>query len=153
MLIESAEIFLFELPFIKSYITSYGEIKKKRSILVKLSTANLSGYGECSTLPFPFYLPEYTDISFIVLRDLMIPKLVGNPINDPPEICQILSHIKGYQFAKAAVETAFWDLYSQQLKKPLWELLGGKSKSIKIGGSIGIIKDKKKTPRRSCFTH
>ncbi|MDJ0579575.1 o-succinylbenzoate synthase [Crocosphaera sp.] len=144
MIIESAELFLFELPFIKSYQTSYGEMNQKRSIIVKLSTYNLSGYGEASTLPFPFYLPEYTDTSYIVLKDLILPQILGKTINSPSEFHQFLSHIKGYNFAKTAVETALWDLYSQQLKTPLWKLLGGKIKEIQIGGAVGITKDKNK---------
>ncbi|MGK7942301.1 MAG: o-succinylbenzoate synthase [Crocosphaera sp.] len=144
MIIESAEIFVFELPFIKSYQTSYGEMKQKRSIIVKLSTSNLSGYGEASTLPFPFYLPEYTDTSFLVLKNLIIPQILGKKINHPSQINQILSHIKGYNFAKTALETAFYDLYSQQIQTPLWQLLGGKQKEIKIGGAVGIIKDNNK---------
>ncbi|MDJ0509506.1 MAG: o-succinylbenzoate synthase [Crocosphaera sp.] len=144
MLIESIEIFLFQLSFIKSYQTSYGQIDKKRSIIVKLSTSNLSGYGEASTLPFPFYLPEYTDTSFLVLKDLIIPKVVGKKINHPSEIEQLLSHIKGYNFAKAAIETALWDLYSKMVKTPLWQLLRGKKQEIKIGGSVAITEDKNK---------
>ncbi len=144
MIIESAEIFLFELPFIKSYKTSYGEMNQKRSIIIKLSTSDLCGYGEASTLPFPFYLPEYTDTSYIVLKNLIIPHILGKTINHPSEIDQILSHIKGYNFAKTAVETALWDLYSQTANTPLWQLLAGKQKEISIGGSVGIIKDKNK---------
>ena len=119
-------------------------MNQKRSIIVELSTSNLSGYGEASTLPFPFYLPEYTDTSYIVLKDLIIPKIIGKPINHPSEINKLLSHIKGYNFAKTAVETALWDLYSQHLKKPLWQLLGGKKKEIEIGGAVGITEDKNK---------
>ncbi len=144
MIIESVEIFLFELPFIKSYKTNYGEIDKKRSIITKLSTSDLSGYGEGSTLALPSYLPEYSDTSFIVLKDFIVPQVIGKNINKPTELSQLFSHIKGYNFAKTSVETAFWDLYSQQLKTPLWKLLGGTNKPIKIGGSIGIIKDKNK---------
>ncbi|MEL4897344.1 o-succinylbenzoate synthase [Crocosphaera sp. Alani8] len=141
MIIQDAELFLFELPFIQSYKTSYGKMNKKRSIIVKLLTLSLSGYGEASTLPFPFYLPEYTDTSYIVLKDLIIPQIIDQTINHPSEINQLLSHIKGYDFAKAAIETALWDLYSQQLNTPLWQLLGGKNKEIEIGGSVGIIQD------------
>ncbi|WP_107668869.1 o-succinylbenzoate synthase [Cyanothece sp. BG0011] len=144
MIIERAELFLFELPFIKSYQSSYGKMNQKRSIIVKLSTSDLSGYGEASTLPFPFYLPEYTDTSYIVLKDLIIPKIIDKNINHPSEINQLLSHIKGYNFAKYAVETALWDLYSQKLKTPLYQLLGGTNQPIQIGGAVGITKDKNK---------
>ncbi|MDJ0844548.1 o-succinylbenzoate synthase [Crocosphaera sp.] len=141
MIIESAEIFLFELPLIKTYRTSFAEISQKRSILVKLSTSNLSGYGEGSTLPFPFYVPDYADTSFIVLKDFIISQIIGKDINNPTQLCQTFEHIKGYSFAKTAAENAFWDLYSQELNTPLWQLLGGQKKSVEIGAAIGIIKD------------
>ncbi|MEA5509971.1 o-succinylbenzoate synthase [Crocosphaera sp. UHCC 0190] len=144
MIIESAEIFLFELPLIKTYRTSFAEISQKRSILAKLSAAGMSGYGEGSTLPFPFYVPDYADTSFLVLKDFILPQIIGKNIENPAEICQLFSHIKGYSFAKTAVETAFWDLYSQQLQQPLWQLLGGTSNQVQVGGAIGIIKDEYK---------
>ncbi len=144
MIIESVEIFLFELPLINTYRTSFAEITQKRSILVKLSTSNLVGYGEGSTLPFPFYVPDYADSSFIVLKDFVVPEIVGKDINNPSQLCQLFSHIKGYSFAKTAIETAFCDLYSQELKKPLWQLLGGQKNQVEIGAAIGIIKDEKK---------
>ncbi|ACB53757.1 mandelate racemase/muconate lactonizing enzyme [Crocosphaera subtropica ATCC 51142] len=144
MFIEKAEIFVFELPFIKSYQTSYGEMNQKRSIVIKLSSSDLSGYGEASTLPFPFYLPEYADTSYIVLKDLIIPKILDKDIKHPSEINQLLSHIKGYNFAKYSVETALWDLYSQTTQIPLYQLLGGTNQTIQIGGSVSITKDENK---------
>ena len=40
--------------------------------------------------------------------------------------------------AKAAVETAIWDLYARQLAQPLHQLLGGSRRTIDCGVSIGI---------------
>ena len=40
--------------------------------------------------------------------------------------------------AKAAVETAIWDLYARLQGKPLHELLGGRRKTLDCGVSIGI---------------
>ena len=49
-----------------------------------------------------------------------------------------VSFIKGHNHAKAALETALWDLKSKQEDRPLWKLLkGGKSK-VEVGVSIGI---------------
>lgn len=144
MKIEQADIFLFELPLVKNYVTSFGNITKKRSVLVKLYSEGLVGYGEGSTLPFPFYLPEYADVSFLVLQDIIIPEIIGKSFNNPYELVESFSKIRGYSFAKTAIETAFWDLYSQELNIPLWELLGGVKNIIDVGSNIGIIRDKKK---------
>ncbi|GBF82561.1 o-succinylbenzoate synthase [Aphanothece sacrum] len=144
MKIEQADIFLFELPLVKNYVTSFGNITKKRSILVKLYSEGLVGYGEGSSLPFPFYLPEYADVSFLVLQDIIIPEIIGKSFNHPQEIVESFRKIRGYSFAKTAVETAFWDLYSQEFNIPLWEILGGVGNIIDVGSNLGIIRDKQK---------
>ncbi len=142
MIIESADIFLFELPLIKTYTTSFAEIKSKRSIIAKLTASGLVGYGEGSTLPFPFYVPDYADVSFLVLKKYILPRIIGVDVDNPASLCDLMSHIKGYSFAKTAVETAFWDLYSQMLNKPLREILGGDKNEVEVGGAIGIIKNR-----------
>ncbi|MGH6629066.1 MAG: o-succinylbenzoate synthase, partial [Burkholderiales bacterium] len=50
----------------------------------------------------------------------------------------ILKPIRGHSMAKAAVETALWDLHARQSVKPLHQLLGGSRRSIDCGVSIGI---------------
>ncbi len=40
--------------------------------------------------------------------------------------------------AKAAIETACWDLEAKTLGQPLWKHLGGVRKEIRCGVSIGI---------------
>ena len=40
--------------------------------------------------------------------------------------------------AKAALEGAFWDLYSKRKKMPLYQALGGEKQQIEVGISIGI---------------
>lgn len=40
--------------------------------------------------------------------------------------------------AKAAIETACWDLEAKKLNVPLWRHLGGVNQEISCGVSIGI---------------
>ena len=40
--------------------------------------------------------------------------------------------------AKAAIENAAWDAEARQKNQPLWKLLGGTTREIQCGVSIGI---------------
>ncbi|HEX3280641.1 MAG TPA: o-succinylbenzoate synthase, partial [Pyrinomonadaceae bacterium] len=46
--------------------------------------------------------------------------------------------VRGNRMAKAALETACWDLEAKQLGVPLWQHLGGERREIPCGVSIGI---------------
>jgi O-succinylbenzoate synthase len=46
--------------------------------------------------------------------------------------------VRGNRMAKAAIETACWDLEAKQLGLPLWKHLGGERREIPCGVSIGI---------------
>ncbi len=48
--------------------------------------------------------------------------------------------LANYPMAKAAVESAVWDLYGKVVGAPLWELIGGvRGKQVRGGTVIGIM--------------
>jgi L-alanine-DL-glutamate epimerase-like enolase superfamily enzyme len=46
--------------------------------------------------------------------------------------------VRGNRMAKAAIETAVWDLEAKKLNVPLWKHLGRRAGEIECGVSIGI---------------
>jgi O-succinylbenzoate synthase len=46
--------------------------------------------------------------------------------------------VRGHRMAKAAIETACWDLEAKRAGAPLWKHLGGSRREISCGVSIGI---------------
>ena len=50
----------------------------------------------------------------------------------------LLQPVRGHRMAKAAIETACWDLEARVKDVPLWKLLGGTQTEISCGVSIGI---------------
>jgi len=46
--------------------------------------------------------------------------------------------VRGHRMAKAAIETACWDLEAKEAATPLWKHLGGSRQEISCGVSIGI---------------
>ncbi len=49
-----------------------------------------------------------------------------------------MKRVRGHRMAKAAIETACWDLESKRAGVPLWQYLGGVQTEIPCGVSIGI---------------
>ena len=57
-----------------------------------------------------------------VLKEHFVPLVVGQQVDTSDELQQLLLRFKGNQFAKAALDTAWWGLRSKQLELPLHEV-------------------------------
>src|SRR5262249_30903478 len=66
------------------------------------------------------------------------PMIVGREIEDAAGVSERLRPVRGHRMAKAAVETACWDLEARRAALPLWRYLGGVQHEIPCGVSIGI---------------
>ena len=121
------------------FTTSFGTIKTKEVCIVEIiDESGLSGWGETVTSDEPYYNEETTQTARYILKDFLIPKLIKKEIAHPKEVKQLLSFVRRHQIAKAAIETAVWDVFSKKNNKPLYEVLGGIRKKIAVGKSIGI---------------
>jgi o-succinylbenzoate synthase len=121
------------------FTTSFGTIQTKEVCLVEvIDESGLSGWGETVTSDEPYYNEETTQTALYILKDFLIPKLIRKEISHPKEVHQMLSFVRRNQIAKAAIETAIWDVFSKKNNKPLYKVLGGQQKKIAVGKSIGI---------------
>jgi len=146
MTITNIALLKVEIPMVTSFTTSFGTVTRKPTVIVKIETKEgLLGYGESAALPFPMYKPETTDTCMIVLKEYIAPLVLHRDIKNPEELMSILSVIKGHNFAKTGIETAFWMAYSLKMKRPLTSLLQGTQKQIGVGESIGIHKTREET--------
>jgi len=121
--------------------TSFGTICGRRIALVEVRCDGISGWGEVTAAEGPFYNSETTDIAWIVLCNFVAPLLLGKNIKTASEVMQLLEPIRGHEMAKAALETALWDVEARQKGLPLWRLLGGTRPEIACGVSLGIRHD------------
>ena len=55
------------------------------------------------------------------------------------ELQQKLSWVKGNQFAKGALDLAWWDLYAKSRNQPLWRVIGGIRETVSVGADFGIM--------------
>src|SRR5688572_14678015 len=64
--------------------------------------------------------------------------VVGKEIPSAAHAWNLMRAVRGNRMAKAAIETACWDLEARRLDKTLWRHLGGTNREISCGVSIGI---------------
>lgn len=139
MRIDSIELFHVAMPLLYPWKTAYGEDAEIESILVKMESGGRVAWGEASPLAAPCYSPEWAGGVFAVLRDWLAPRLVGQDVTSGNDLQTRLSTFKGNQFAKAALDTAWWVLAAELQEKPLYHLLGGTPVEIAVGADFGVM--------------
>jgi O-succinylbenzoate synthase len=138
IILESVQLREIHLPLVHYFETSFGRTDNRRIILVTVRTGDGVGHGECTAGEEPGYSCETTDTAWHMLADFIIPSLLGKDLEDARSVDGILSAIRGNRMAKAALETAVWDLEARLLGVPLGRHLGGVRREIPCGVSIGI---------------
>jgi O-succinylbenzoate synthase len=63
---------------------------------------------------------------------------LGRGMSGAAEAWSLMKLVRGHRMAKAAIETACWDLEARRAGVPLWKHLGGVQTEIPCGVSIGI---------------
>ncbi|MBD8068733.1 o-succinylbenzoate synthase [Bacillus sp. PS06] len=127
-----------KMPLKAPFETSFGKVVKKDMILVRVYGGGKVGIGESVAMPYPIYSEETTGTVINMLEEFLIPILLDKEIQHPSEVSEIFSFIRRNNMAKAVLEMAVWDLYSKQTNQSLAGAIGGTSKEIEVGVSIGI---------------
>jgi o-succinylbenzoate synthase len=134
--IETREI---RLRLVHFFETSFGRTIERRIMLVRVFDRHgAEGWGECTANEGPFYSEEWTDGAWEVTRGFLAPMVLGREVESASEVGGLMRRARGHRMAKAAIETACWDLEARRLGRPLWRHLGGVRDEIPCGVSIGI---------------
>lgn len=126
------------LPLVNAFETSFGITQKRRILLVEVHSGETVGWGECVAGEGPYYGYETVDTAWTVLTQWIFPNVLGRIFESPKELSSVVRMIRGHPMAKACVEGALWDIYSQRLRVPLWRLIGGTREEIPCGAALGI---------------
>ena len=141
--IRSVRLYPYTIPLKMPFRISAGEIRVKDGLLVEVvSSDGITGWGEASVDKVPFYAHETVGSAMDLLINSLVPLLPGKTFQHPDELTELLDHYRGNHFAKAALDAAVWDIYGKQLNTPVWQLLGGSSKPVEVGPSLGIKKNR-----------
>lgn len=139
MIIASVELSEIRLPLVHYFETSFGRTTERRIILVRVEDIDgAEGWGECTAGEGPFYSDEWTESAWATIRTFLAPVVVGREIDAAAQVFAVMRAVRGHRMAKAAIETACWDLEAKRAHLPLWKHLGGVHASIPCGVSIGI---------------
>lgn len=139
MRIQTTELREIRLPLRFPYETSVGRTTERKIILTRvLDTDGGVGWGECTSDEDPFYSEEWTDGSWLMLQDYLAPLLLSSVVDYPGEVDGLFKHIRRHHMAKAALETACWDLAAHRAGLPLWQFIGGNQHTVRAGVAIGL---------------
>ena len=126
------------LRLLSPFQTSFGTQQLRRIVLVEADAGDATGWGESTAGENPFYSYETAETSWYILRDHLWPLVRGKEIASASEAWSLFAPVRGHNMAKAALETALWDIEARQKNMPLAKLLRGTREEIPCGVSIGI---------------
>ncbi len=137
--INRIELVEINLPLVHFFETSFGRTYERRIILVRvIDEDGAEGWGEVTCGETPSYNEEWTDAAWVTIEKILAPMVVGVEVESATRIWGLMKKVRGNRMAKAAIETACWDLEAKKLDVPLWRHLGGVNQEIACGVSIGI---------------
>ena len=139
MKIDSIEIFRVAMPLVYPFRTAFGNDDTIESVLVRIMSDGIFGWGEASPWRLPAYSSEWAGGAFIAIRDFLAPTILGGEVSSGADLQGRLSGIKGNHFAKSALDLAWWDLHAKRRHEPLWKTLGGQSNVIDVGADFGVM--------------
>ena len=144
MHIDRIDLYHVAMPLIYPWRTAYGEDAAVHSVLCRMTSGSVAGWGESSPLAAPCYSPEWGGGVFAAAKEWLAPALVGQTIASGDELQQKLAHFKGNPFAKAALDTAWWSLQSNATGQPLHELLANAAgcaarDEVPVGADFGVM--------------
>ncbi|MFO7661756.1 MAG: o-succinylbenzoate synthase [Chloroflexota bacterium] len=143
MRIERITLYHISQLLVSPFVTSFGPQLQRDSLLVRIDSEGLEGWGECVATNDPGYSYETVGTAWHVLSDFLIPALIEREIHEPEELGPLLHFVRGHPLAKASLDQALWDLtarrdslsFSQKLARPYPE---GPRSQVNVGVSIGI---------------
>lgn len=145
--VKSVETVLVQLPTRREHKWTGLTEAIGRYLLIRMTDSDgRVGWGEAPALKdwggdFGRYFGESTLISRTVIEKYLAPALIGIELGNFAEMhARMDALIKGYPYAKAALDFAAYDLTGRWLGVPVHTLLGGRVRSrIPVTHSIGLV--------------
>jgi len=138
MRIERIELRHVKLVLVAPFVTSMGVETDEQHIIVRADADGVTGWGECVAEADPYYSYETTQTAWHILRDFLVPAVLGREVTEVAEAVGLWSRVRGHMMAKAGLESALWDAFAKARRLSLSKMLGGVRGRIDVGVSIGI---------------
>jgi O-succinylbenzoate synthase len=138
MRVERVELRHVRLVLVAPFVTSMGVETDEEHIIVRVDADGVTGWGECVAEGTPYYSYETTHTAWHILRDFLVPSVMGRDVADAGGAVRLWSRVRGHMMAKAGLESALWDALAKSRGLSLSRMLGGVRDRIDVGVSIGI---------------
>src|ERR1700755_1654921 len=137
MRVDSITLRKLQMRLKAPFETSFGVTYDRPLLLVELHSDGLTGWSEVTATEGPFFNAESVDIAALVLREFLVPLVLGKSFAAACQVRESFAAIRGHEMARAGIENALWDVEAQQRGLPLWKLLGGTPLEIPFRVYIG----------------
>jgi len=127
-----------QIPLREPFRISSGSVSAKDGIIVAVASDGVIGYGEASPMSGSFYSTDTPESTWSVLEGEYIPRVLRAGISSIEQLNAILDEVPENSFAKAGLETAFWDLEAQKKGEPLHTFMGHSQRPVVSGLAVGI---------------
>jgi O-succinylbenzoate synthase len=118
--------------------TAHGIEDRRDVLLVRVTTTEGDGWGECVAPREPGYTSEYVDGATELLRRFLVPALLARRDVRPGDLAATLSAVAGHPMAKAALEMAVLDCALRAAGRSLASYLGATGTKVDSGVAVGL---------------
>ncbi|RID83297.1 o-succinylbenzoate synthase [Mesobacillus zeae] len=126
------------MPLKVPFSTHLETVSEREGIIVEVTGKDGSkGCGEGVAFSSPWYTEETVSTSWHMLKDFLIPLLKKRTPEHLGETEKLFSFFRRNHMAKAAIESALWDLEARRKGLSLSAFLGGCGGSIPSGVVVG----------------
>lgn len=119
---------IIKLPLKETFSISYGNYEFREALLVQLSHAGSTGYGECTAI-------TYYQIDLLQFDQLLYyhqKAIEGFGIQHPCEFYTFLTQLQLPDFLKSALDCAYWDLFGKLEQRSFIEMNAISTTSIPV---------------------
>jgi O-succinylbenzoate synthase len=138
MHIDRIELRHTKMELVSPFETSLGVELFEEHIIVRVDAGGVTGWGECVVEPTLSYSYETLQTVWYVLRDFLIPALVGKDLLSVDDALAKTAWVRGHRMARAGLEAALSDAFAKANGVSLSQFLGGTRKRINVGVSVGL---------------
>jgi len=137
--IDTIELRRIAMPLVSPFRTSFGIQTERDILLVRVTTPEAEGWGECVALLEPVYSSEYVDGAQQVMERFLLPHLFAQGDVNTTDVAPLLAPVQGHRMAKAALEMAVLDAELRLTGRSWAREMGGTVDRVPSGVSVGIL--------------
>src|SRR5712664_96815 len=138
MKLTAVELRRIRLSLVAPFETSFGVQTERDVLLLKATTSEGVGWGECVAGEEPTYSSEYVDGAQHVLIHHLLPRLLDQASLTAEDVGGVLRPVHGHNMAKAAIEMAILDAQLRARNESFAKYFGASRGAVDCGVSVGI---------------